>query len=168
MEHRQMQRILDHIEENLRSELNTGELAAMAGYSAWHFNRLFRSATGMSPGHYILYRRLIHAGYAISRGGSGIDTALEFGFDTYAGFYRAFVREFGCTPSEYQRSNRGRKPWRIDLCREGPVRDQQTDDRVAPGTFRGTAIMKTGLAAFCGKPCFGSSYKRPKISMCRG
>ena len=120
MEHRQMQRILDHIEENLRSELNTGELAAMAGYSAWHFNRLFRSATGMSPGHYILYRRLIHAGYAISRGGSGIDTALEFGFDTYAGFYRAFVREFGCTPSEYQRSSRGRKPWRIDLCREGP------------------------------------------------
>lgn len=113
-----LQSSLDYIEGNLRAELALEELAALAGYSLYHYCRLFRAATGMSAGQYILRRRLLHAGYAIARGGSGIDTALDYGFDTYAGFYRAFVREFGCTPSEYQRSNRGKKPWRIDLSKE--------------------------------------------------
>ena len=119
MEHLQrLQITLDHIEENLRTELKAEELAQLAGYSLFHYCRLFRSTTGMSVGHYILRRRLLHAGYAIAQGRSGIDTALDYGFDTYAGLYRAFVREFGCTPSEYRRSNRGRKPWRIDLTKE--------------------------------------------------
>lgn len=119
MEHlKRLQITLDHIEENLRSALTTEELAELAGYSLFHYCRLFRSATGMSVGHYILRRRLLHAGYAIAQGKSGIDAAMEYGFDTYAGLYRAFVREFGCTPSEYRRSKRGRKPWRIDLTKE--------------------------------------------------
>ena len=113
-----IQRTLDYIEENLRTELCLRELADLAGYSQYHYGRLFREATGMSVGHYILRRRLLHAGYDLARGGSGIETALDYGFGTYAGFYRAFVREFGCTPSEYQRSNRGKKPWRIDLTKE--------------------------------------------------
>lgn len=119
MEH--LQRSLDYIEENLRTELTAEELAELAGYSPSHYGRLFREATGMSVGHYILRRRLLHAGWDMSRGISGIDTALRWGFDTYAGFYRAFVREFGYTPTEYQRSGRGRKPWRIDLTKEEPI-----------------------------------------------
>ena len=84
-----IQRTLDYIEENLRADLTARELAELAGYSQYHYSRLFRMATGMSVGHYILRRRLLHGGYAIARGGSGIDTALAYGFDTYAGFYRA-------------------------------------------------------------------------------
>ena len=119
MEHlERLQRSLDHIEENLRTELTARELAELAGYSVSHYSHLFRSATGMSPGHYILRRRLLHAGYAMDRGRSGIDAAAEYGFDTYAGLYRAFLREFGCTPSDYLRSSRGKKPWRIELGKE--------------------------------------------------
>ena len=119
MEHlERIQKSLDHIEENLRTELTAGELAEMAGYSVYHYSRLFREATCMSVGHYILRRRLLHGGYVMARGKSGVDAAAEYGFDTYAGFYRAFLREFGCTPSEYLRSSRGKKPWRVDLSRE--------------------------------------------------
>ena len=119
MEHlERLQKSLDHIEENLRAELTARELAEQAGYSVYHYSRLFRTATGMSVGHYILRRRLLHGGYAMARGKSGVDAATEYGFDTYAGFYRAFLREFGCTPSEYLRSSRGKKPWRVDLTRE--------------------------------------------------
>ena len=111
MEHlEQLQQTLDHIEAHLRAELTAGELAQMAGYSVYHYSRLFRAATGMSVGHYILRRRLLHGGYAMAQGKSGVDAAAEYGFDTYAGFYRAFLREFGCTPSEYLRSSRGKKP----------------------------------------------------------
>ena len=128
MEH--LQRSLDYIEENLKGELTAEELAEKAGYSLSHYSRLFWEATGMSVGHYILRRRLLHAGWDMSRGGSFIETALRWGFDTYAGLYRAFVREFGCTPTEYQRSGRGRKPWRIDLCKEEPIMTHKDAARV--------------------------------------
>ena len=128
MEH--LQRSLDYIEENLKTELTAEELAEKAGYSPSHYSRLFREATGMSVGHYILRRRLLHAGWDMSRGVSGIETALGWGFDTYAGLYRAFVREFGCTPTEYQRSGRGRKPWRIDLTKEEPIMTHKDAARV--------------------------------------
>ena len=128
MEH--LQRSLDYIEENLGAELTVRELAELAGYSVSHFSHLFRETTGMSVGHYILRRRLLHAGWEMSRGGSFIDTALRWGFDTYAGLYRAFVREFGCTPTEYLRSGRGRRPWRIDLCKEEPIMTHKDAARV--------------------------------------
>ena len=91
MEH--LQRSLDYIEENLGAELTVRELAELAGYSVSHFSHLFRETTGMSVGHCILRRRLLHAGWEMSRGGSFIDTALRWGFDTYAVLSETFPRE---------------------------------------------------------------------------
>ena len=54
----------------------------------------------------------------MKQGSSKIDAALGYGFDTYAGFYRAFCREFGATPSAFLKSCRARRPYRIDLSRE--------------------------------------------------
>ena len=96
-----MQAILDYIEENLRAEIAPEELAARAGYSPWHFYRVFAGAVGMSVGGYIQKRRLDRALEEIARGSSGIDAALAYGFETYAGFYKAFVRMYGCSPKQY-------------------------------------------------------------------
>ncbi|MCL1951825.1 MAG: helix-turn-helix domain-containing protein [Oscillospiraceae bacterium] len=96
-----MQAILDYIEENLRAAITPEELAARAGYSPWHFYRVFAGAVGLSVGGYIQKRRLDRALEEIARGSSGIDAALAYGFDTYAGFYKAFVRMYGCTPKQY-------------------------------------------------------------------
>ena len=63
-------------------------------------------------------RRLLHGIYAMKQGRAKIDAALAFGFDTYAGFYKAFCREFGSTPSAFLRSCRARRPYRIDLTKE--------------------------------------------------
>ena len=42
MEHlERLQQTLDHIEAHLRAELTAGELAQMAGYSVYHYSRLF-------------------------------------------------------------------------------------------------------------------------------
>ena len=109
---------MDYIEDNLRTELTAAELAQRAGFSLFHYYRLFSSATGLSVKHYILRRRLLHAIYAVSRGESGIQAALTYGFDTYAGFYRAFVREFSCTPAVFLTASRARRPYRLDLKKE--------------------------------------------------
>lgn len=119
MDHRDiLQRSLDYIEENLKADITAGELAELAGFSLFHYYRLFQQATGLPVMQYILRRRLLHGVYAMKQGSTGIDAAMQFGFDTYAGFYRAFSREFGATPSEFIRSGRAKRPWRIDLTRE--------------------------------------------------
>ena len=113
-----IQKSLDYIEDNLRSEITAAELSEAAGFSLFHYYRLFHQATGMPVMQYILRRRLLHGIYAIREGSTGIDAALAYGFDTYAGFYRAFCREFGCTPSVFLKSSRARRPYRIDLTKE--------------------------------------------------
>ena len=113
-----IQKSLDYIEENLQTVITASELADMAGFSLFHFYRLFQQAAGMPVMQYILRRRLLHGIYAMKGGSTKIDTALLYGFDTYAGFYKAFCREFGSTPSEFLKSCRAKRPYRIDLTKE--------------------------------------------------
>ena len=113
-----IQQSLEYIEENLQTEIAAAELAKMAGFSLFHYYRLFQQATGLPVMQYILRRRLLHGVYAMKQGCTKIDAALAFGFDTYAGFYKAFCREFGSTPSEFLRSSRAKRPYRIDIIKE--------------------------------------------------
>ena len=113
-----IQRSIDYIEENLQTEITAAELAEQAGFSLFHYYRLFQQATGLPVMQYIQRRRLLHGIYAMKQGRTKIDAALAYGFDTYAGFYKAFCREFGSTPSVFLRSCRARRPYRIDLTKE--------------------------------------------------
>ena len=113
-----IQQSLDYIEENLQTEITAAELAEMAGFSLFHYYRLFQQATGLPVMQYILRRRLLHGVYAMKQGITKIDAALLYGFDTYAGFYKAFCREFGSTPSEFLQSSRAKQPYRIDITKE--------------------------------------------------
>ena len=119
MDNRAMiQKSLDYIEENLQTDITAEELAQMAHLSLFHYYRLFRQATGLPVMQYILRRRLLHGVYAMKQGSTKIDAALRFGFDTYPGFYKAFCREFGATPSEFLCASRAKRPYRIDLTKE--------------------------------------------------
>ena len=113
-----IQKSLDYIEENLSTEIAAAELAEMAHISLFHYYRLFQQATGMPVMQYILRRRLLHGVYAMKQGSSKINAALLYGFDTYAGFYKAFCREFGSTPSAFLKSCRAKRPYKIDLTKE--------------------------------------------------
>jgi AraC-like DNA-binding protein len=113
-----IQQSLDYIEENLQAEISAAELAEAAGFSLFHYYRLFQQATGLPVMQYILRRRLLHGVYAIREGSSKTDAAFRFGFDTYAGFYKAFCREFHATPSAFLTACRAKKPYRIDITKE--------------------------------------------------
>lgn len=92
---------LDYIEQNLKTDITAEELARMANYSTYHYYRLFSSVIGSSVSGYILKRRLDHALAEIAGGRKAIEVVLEYGFDTYAGFYKAFVKMYGCSPKKY-------------------------------------------------------------------
>lgn len=113
-----IQNALDYIENNLKAEIDMNELYDMAGYSYVHFCRLFSFYVGLSPSEYITRRRLIYAVYDMSKGITKVDIALSYGFETYAGFYKAFKREFNCSPSEFIKSYKGEKPYKINILQE--------------------------------------------------
>lgn len=113
-----IQRLLDYIEENLKADITAEELAGMAGYSSSHFSRIFRERTGLTVSQYLCRRRLVHAAYEISRGMPVTDGALAYGFATKAGFYKAFLREFGMAPTVYAETHLLRPPYPIRLSQE--------------------------------------------------
>lgn len=109
---------IDYIEDNIKCDISAQELSERAGFSLFHYYRLFQTAIGLPVMQYILRRRLLHAIYEISGGNNMIDIALLYGFDTHAGFYKAFVREFGCTPAQYLKQHKVKKPYRINIFQE--------------------------------------------------
>lgn len=92
---------LDYIEQNLKTDITAEELAKRANYSTFHYYRLFSAVMGSSLAGYILKRRLDHALAEIACGRKAIDVVLEYGFETYSGFYKAFVKMYGCSPKKY-------------------------------------------------------------------
>lgn len=116
-----IQKSLDYIEDNLKTEIGAEELCSQAGFSLFHYYRLFQMAVGIPVMQYVLRRKLLHAIYEISLGDKMIDVALSYGFETHAGFYKAFVREFGMTPSKFLKSYAVKKPYRINILKEEHV-----------------------------------------------
>ncbi len=113
-----LQKSIDYIEENLKADITAKELSEMAGFSLFHYYRLFQSAVGMPVMQYITRRKMLHALYDMHCGQKMVVVASEYGFETQAGFYKAFVREFGYTPTEFLHMSRKRKPHRINLFKE--------------------------------------------------
>lgn len=113
-----IQKSIDYIEDNLKTDISAKELSEMAGFSVFHYYRLFQSAVGMPVMQYITRRRLLNALYDMHCGEKIVEAALAYGFETQAGFYKAFVREFGYTPTEFLAISRKKKPYRINLFQE--------------------------------------------------
>lgn len=113
-----IQTSIDYIENNLKSDISTQELAYMAGFSLWHYYRVFLAEVGMPVMQYVNRRRLLNAAYEISLGKKMVDAALEYGFDTHSGFFKAFKREFDCSPTAFLKKYGAKKPYRIDLSKE--------------------------------------------------
>ena len=116
-----IQDAIDFMEENLKAEIEISELSKRAGYSEYHFCQLFQMATGLSVKRYLVCRRLKHGMYEISKGVKKQEVAFSYGFDTYAGFYRAFYREYGMSPTEYQKTYHPSVPYRVNLLQEEKV-----------------------------------------------
>jgi len=100
---RLLQRVLEHIDAHLQDDLSAEALAAVAGFSTYHFCRVFSWRVGYSVMDYVRGRRLAYAAAELSGGKKIIDIAMMYGFETHSGFSKAFRRRFGCPPEVYRR-----------------------------------------------------------------
>ncbi|HVR04308.1 MAG TPA: bifunctional DNA-binding transcriptional regulator/O6-methylguanine-DNA methyltransferase Ada [Polyangia bacterium] len=77
-------------------------LAASAGLSLWHFHRMFKGATGVTPKEYVSAHRAKRARAALEDGRSVTDAIYEAGFGSSGRFYEASDRMLGMTPTQYR------------------------------------------------------------------
>ena len=97
-----LQRVLEHIDAHLGGALTAEALAAVAGFSTYHFCRVFAWRVGYPVMEYVRTRRLAFAAAELSTDRRILDIALDHGFETHSGFSKAFRRRFGCTPERYR------------------------------------------------------------------
>lgn len=113
-----IQQSIDYIDNNIYAEISIDDLCSKAGYSYEHYCKLFKRYVGMPPAKFITRRKLIYAVYEMAQGKSKTDTAFDFGFDTYAGFYKAFKHEYNCSPSDFIKGHKGYKPYQLNILQE--------------------------------------------------
>ncbi|HCC0721304.1 TPA: helix-turn-helix domain-containing protein, partial [Salmonella enterica subsp. enterica serovar Paratyphi A] len=97
--------LLIWLEGHLDQPLSLDNVAAKAGYSKWHLQRMFKDVTGHAIGAYIRARRLSKSAVALRLTARPIlDIALQYRFDSQQTFTRAFKKQFSQTPALYRRS----------------------------------------------------------------
>jgi AraC family transcriptional regulator len=90
MEKTQIDKAKKFIHSHLREDFTLDELAKFVGYSAYHFAREFKADTGKTVMEYTRESRLNAAADELAIGKGVFNTALEFGFETYAGFTKDY------------------------------------------------------------------------------
>jgi AraC family transcriptional regulator len=97
---------LEFITDNLHCDIRLAEVASLAGLSAFHFARLFKSATGQSPYQYLLDQRLRRAKEFLRFRSLPIaEIGTQVGFPNHTNFARAFRRREGMTPTAWRQSH---------------------------------------------------------------
>ncbi len=101
--------VVEHVTTDLAADLGTEALAARAGVSTRQLTRLFRAATGLTPGRYVRRARVEAAAALLT--GTALPlpaVARRCGFGSAETLRLAFTDRFGVAPSAYRRLHRVR------------------------------------------------------------
>jgi AraC family transcriptional regulator len=110
-----LQQVIDYIEDHIQENIEPEDLAKLVGYSPYHFYRLFHKQVGYTLMDYVLRRKLQYALFELVNGKKVIQIAMDYGFETHAGFTKAFKRCFGSPPSLYKLHGPTSLPPKINL-----------------------------------------------------
>lgn len=89
--------------EGAEEALSLGELADGAGLSPWHFHRLFKAATGLTPKGYGDAHRARRVREALGKGAQVTEALYDAGFGSSGRFYAAADGALGMLPAVYRK-----------------------------------------------------------------
>lgn len=123
-----LNKVFEYIENNISSDLGLSVLSKIAGYSEFHFHRIFHSMTGKSIHDYVMERKLITAASRLLYDdvSSLTEIALDCGFSSSSCFSRGFKQYFQCSPSEYKHVKARARP--VDFAKVVQRDFQPNDD----------------------------------------
>jgi AraC family transcriptional regulator len=100
-----LRRVLETMNQRLADDFSLAHLAQVAELSEYHFSRMFKRATGLSPSQYFIRLRMNRARQLLlETDRSVIDIGLEVGYSSPSHFSQVFRREIGVTPSDYRQA----------------------------------------------------------------
>lgn len=95
----------DELDRSFARPLDIAELAALAGYSRFHFIRAFRATYGETPGRYLARRRVERARDLLASANLTVtEVAGLVGFASLGTFSSRFRAQVGMSPSAYRRA----------------------------------------------------------------
>lgn len=105
----QQRKAMNLIRDRLDGNLPLADLARDCGLSPSHFARAFRRSFGMPAHRYLVAQRIdVAKTLLLHTDQTGLEIALESGFEDQATFSRAFRRMVGTSPSDWKRQCRSR------------------------------------------------------------
>jgi len=95
--------VIGFIQNNMTQKLTILDLSTVVHMSPYHFARLFKQSTGVSPHRFVLGQRIARASVLLRDARLSIgEVARLVGFRTPSHFTRAFRRMTGLAPNEYR------------------------------------------------------------------
>jgi len=97
--------VIAFIHQHLGEPLSLAQLARYAGYSPYHFVRIFKEKMGISPHYYVSSLRLQKAKDLLLRTNLSVrDIGLEIGQQSLGTFTTRFTERVGVTPATFRNS----------------------------------------------------------------
>ena len=96
--------VTEYIGQHYMEQISLEDLAAFAGFSKYHFSRIFKTHYQASLPEYITTFRISKAKELLENPElSIVDVALQSGFLSLSSFNRTFKQRNNCTPSQFRR-----------------------------------------------------------------
>ena len=98
-----LQTSIDYIQANLEAKIKLDDLAQLTNTSSYHFCRLFKRSTGLTPYQYVLQQRIELGKRLLKQEDLPIaEVSLMCGFANQSSFTTAFRKLVGVTPRSYR------------------------------------------------------------------
>ena len=102
-----VERAIASIWERYNEPLSLAEIAKSAILSRFHFSRVFREATGVSPGRFLTAVRIYQAKrMLVTTSLSVTDISLDVGYNSLGSFTNRFTDSVGISPARFRRMSK--------------------------------------------------------------
>jgi AraC family transcriptional regulator of adaptative response/methylated-DNA-[protein]-cysteine methyltransferase len=110
---------------------NLDALAEAAGMSRFHFHRVFKTTTGVTPKAYAAAHRMRRVRDELSRGKTVTEAIYEAGFNSNGRFYATSSKVLGMTPTDFRSGGAGASiRFAVGECSLGSILVAATDKGV--------------------------------------
>lgn len=115
------------IEQN-KDDAKLAEIAAHVGMSTYHFHRIFKAITGLTPKAYASARRSQRLRDSLNDSGSVTDAIFDAGFNSNSRFYETSSAMLGMTPKAWRSGGKGAQIYfALGICSLGDILVAQSE-----------------------------------------